>query len=492
MGNKTLFIALFSAITLFSNCKKEPKSGTPPPPPIGGGTITEGTTNVEITRAQKFQTIDGFGFFGAQDVWWGSAANMYSDAWAELVLNDLGITIWRDELHPPATATVPQDADWTKHKPVVEGLVKVANQNKVPLKFIFTVWSPPASMKVAMDANREPISGTPNSGGTKGTGAAAGTLDPAKYTEFGNYLADGIQLYKDAGATIYAISPQNEPLFEQSFNSNSYKPSRYSEMLKNVVPVVKARFPDVKIFGPENMLEIEAEKDRQYFYGADLMKNPDALSKLDIWAYHGYLEGVSPTASSKLAALWNVINTEYTRPSGKPVWMTETSGYTESWLKNGAKPGAMDLAIDITSALIYGNASAWVWWQGSAMDGISEYTLMQGTTATGTKYAASKHFYRFIRPGAKRLKLAFNATDGVLGSAFEHTAMGAFTIVLINTSDKNMKVNLSGADLPAEYDFYFSTASDKCKKKEGKVGKDNIVLPKNSIVTLINGSFEEE
>jgi glucuronoarabinoxylan endo-1,4-beta-xylanase len=93
MGNKTLFIALFSAITLFSNCKKEPKSGTPPPPPIGGGTITEGTTNVEITRAQKFQTIDGFGFFGAQDVWWGSAANMYSDAWA-----DGSYRPWRDYL----------------------------------------------------------------------------------------------------------------------------------------------------------------------------------------------------------------------------------------------------------------------------------------------------------------------------------------------------------------------------------------------------------
>jgi O-glycosyl hydrolase len=271
-----LLISLAACIQL--SCGKKI---TPEPTPVTPVPTAEVTTSIEITRADKFQQIDGFGFFGAQDVWWGNASNMYSDAWATTALTDLGITIWRDELHPPATPTVSQDADWNKHKPVVEGLVKIAAQHKVPLKFIFTVWSPPASMKVTMDANGEPLPGTPNSGGTKGTGTAAGTLDPAQYVAFGNYLADGIQRYKDLGATIYAISPQNEPLFKQSFNSNYYKPARYTEMLKNVVPVVKERFPGVKIFGAENMLEIEAEKDRQYFYSKDLMKTPDALSKLD-------------------------------------------------------------------------------------------------------------------------------------------------------------------------------------------------------------------
>ena len=487
MSYKWMLIIFLSASMPFLSCKKKISPATAPVTQVP---TAELNTTIEITRTEKLQQIDGFGFFGAQDVWWGNANNMYSDAWATTALTDLGITIWRDELHPPATITVSQDADWNKHKPVVEGLVKIAAQHKVPLKFIFTIWSPPASMKVAMDANGEPISGTPNTGGTKGTGTAAGTLDPAKHVDFANYLADGIQQYKDAGAIIYAISPQNEPLFKQAFNSNYYRPNRYSEMLKNVVPVVKARFPQVKIFGAENMLELEAEKDRQYFYSADLKKTPDALSKLDIWAYHGYLEGVSPTASSKLATLWNVINTEYTQPSGKPVWMTETSGYGENWVKTGTKPGALDLAIDIQSALIYGNASAWVWWQGSEMGGIGEYNLMQGTIK-GKKYFASKHFYRFIRPGARRVKLAFNSADGVIGSAFEHTALGNFVIVLINSSEKPVKVNFSGTDIPNEFDFYFSTASDECKKKDTKVSKSNIVLPAKSIVTLVNGNFQE-
>lgn len=485
--NYRLFLLICLAPCVQFSCKKNSTPETTPTTPNPG---TEVKTTIEITRTDKFQQIDGFGFFGAQDVWWGPASNMYSDTWALTALTDLGITIWRDELHPPATATVAQDADWNKHKPVVEGLVKIAAQHKVPLKFIFTVWSPPAAMKVAMDANGDPLSDTPNSGGTKGTGNAAGTLDPAQYVAFGNYLADGIQKYKDLGANIYAISPQNEPLFKQTFNSNYYKPTRYSDMLKNTAPVVKARFPEVKIFGAENMLEIEAEKDRQFFYSAALMKTPDALNQLDIWAYHGYLEGISPTASSKLATLWNVIQKEYALPSGKPVWMTETSGYGENWVKEGDKPGALDLAIDIQSALIYGNVSAWVWWQGSEVASLGDYNLMQGTTK-GKKYFASKHFYRFIRPGATRVKLAFNATDGVLGSAFEHSSLNNFVVVLINSSDKQVKANLAGANVPNEFDYYLSNALDQCKKADAKVAKENVLIPAKSIVTLVNGSFEE-
>jgi len=50
------------------------------------------------------QTIDGFGFFGAQGPWWGWHSEMkpsewVSDAWVSLVLDDLGITIWRNELY---------------------------------------------------------------------------------------------------------------------------------------------------------------------------------------------------------------------------------------------------------------------------------------------------------------------------------------------------------------------------------------------------------
>ncbi len=115
---------------------------------------------------------------------------------------------------------------------------------------------------------------------------------------------------------------------------------------------------------------------------------------------------------------------------------------------------------------------------------------MQGTTR-GKKYFASKHFYRFIRPGARRVKLIFTSSDGVMGSAFEHTGLGNFVVVLINSSEKPVKANLTGAAIPNEFDYYLSTSVDECKKRDTKVNKNDVILPAKSIVTLVNGSFAE-
>lgn len=475
-----------------AGCQKEDEKidkdlpSEPEPEPVEE-VEAEVSTLISIDPSQTYQTIDGFGFFGAKTVWWDSNTdNLYSDDWAELVINDLGITIWRNEYYPPSTAEQKQDADWEKQKPVVEGLAKTANANNVPLKFIFTVWSPPADLKCALDDDRNPISGTPHPEGTK----HGGTLDPAYYTEFGNWLADGMQLYKELGIDVYAVSPQNEPYFQQYFNSCFYKPQKwYGSMLKNALPVLKERFPEVKIFGSENMLGIEAGEDRQWFYHDNLMKDAEALAELDIWAVHGYAEGITPTASSALKNLWEVKREGYVEPSGKPIWMTETSNYSDTWNDDGNS--AIDLAMDIHSSLYHGTASAWVWWQGSQKEP-NEFSLMGGTTTRGKKYYVSKHFYRFIRPGAKMVQLDYEVEDGVFASAYKHDEMDAFTIVLINTTDKAVGVELNGSDIPDTFDFYLTTSAknENCSEKES-VKKEDIVLPPFSVVTLVNGNVFE-
>src|SRR6185295_6661825 len=61
---------------------------------------TAGTTTnfaVTINKSARNQTIDGFGFFGAQNNWWSGASSLWSDAWGDQVISDLGITIWRTE-----------------------------------------------------------------------------------------------------------------------------------------------------------------------------------------------------------------------------------------------------------------------------------------------------------------------------------------------------------------------------------------------------------
>lgn len=485
------FKIVFWAICMLAaiSCKKNRSTGSTEPDPA----VPEKTVNATVDRSSKRQVIEGFGFFGPQTVWWETnTANLYSDAWARKVIDDLGITIWRNEYFPPATPTQNQDADWNKQKPVVEGLHKIASEYRVPLKFIFSIWSPPADLKCALDADNRPLSGTPHPQGTK----HGGTLDPAKYAAFADWIKDGIQLYKNVGIDLYAFSPQNEPLFKQFFNSCYYKPINepvggYTNMIKNVIPLVKAAYPNVKVFGSENMLEMEGGKDRQWFYNVNLMKDAVALQQIDILSIHGYQDGVAPSSTSQLAGLWKNTVDEHMVPTNKPYWMTETSGYIDAWQNAGGKPGALSLAQDIYAALHHGNNSAWIWWQGSNLQGIDEFALMNGIS-TGKKYAVSKHYYRFIRPGARRVAFNIPETEGVFGTAFEHTAMDCFTMVVINTNNAAVKLNLTGSGLPASYQLFVSSgaSNDNCRDL-GTINGNNITLPAQSVVTLVNGKYKE-
>ncbi|SHF11229.1 O-Glycosyl hydrolase [Mariniphaga anaerophila] len=446
---------------------------------------------IHINFNKTFQIIDGFGFFGAYDVWWGDDTNMWNDAWGEKVITDLGITIWRNEIYPPETGHAQQDADWNKQLPTVRGLKKKADQHGVPLKFVATVWSPPSDFKWAIQhawAGDTEATRWEDSNVTTKNG---GTLSPHKYTEYADWLNNNIQLYKNEGIDIYALSLQNEPAFSQSFNSCQYTVSWYNDLLINVVPKVKTIFPDTKIFGSENMLLTEGKDENwPWFYHSGILENNEAASNLDILAVHGYNDGILPTSGSELVKMWNNHTEHFAKPLNKKTWMSETSGYTESWEIKDGKPGAFNLGLDIMTALNYGNVAAWIWWQGSQKDGIGEYNLMSGTTP-GKKYFVSKHYYRYIRPGAIRTEATVPSDEKeVFVTSFKHTDKRTSTIVIINAGETK-SISIEGNNLPDEFEMYRTSEllPEKCSLIETiKSGAKNyFILPENSIITLQSG-----
>ena len=443
-----------------------------------------------IDRDSKHQTIEGFGFFGAHDVWWGSSSDVVNEDWVRLVIDDLGITMWRNEYYPPADDISGQDADWDKQRPVVELFKQVADERRVPLKFLLTVWSPPASMKCEV-VDDEILEGTPHPDGTKGGGA----LCPSQRSEFAAWLVEGLDLHADVGVDVYALSFQNEPFFWQSYNSCFYAQDWYAETLADIGPIIKASYPEVKLFGSENMLEIECGRSDAgefdpWWYTGILLDQPTALNQLDAWAVHGYSDGVNATPTSKMARLWSEFYGAV-GDTGKPVWMTETSGYDDSW-EGGELPGAIDLAQGMYAALRYGDLSAWVWWQGSELGGggPSEYALMGGTEYLGKRYYVSKNFYRFIRPGARRVAVDSD-DDEVLVVAFEHEAMESFTVVAINVSQDDKPLALTGTNVPQSFELHRSSASEDCEY-QGSVSADAIDLPARSVTTLVYGNVYED
>ena len=461
--------------------------------PLAAGAPGQAAT-VRVERGVKYQTIEGFGFFGARDSWWGAAQDLADPAWARLVIDDLGLTMWRNEYYPPGDVGGDQaDADWNKQRPVVEALRDRAAASGVPLKVVLSVWSPPASMKCASD--RETIhEGKPNPRGTKDGGAVC----PSRRQRFAEWLIDGLQLYALSKVQVYALSFQNEPLFRQSYNSGRYPQAAYADTLAAIGPVIHARFPDVKLFGPEALLDTEAGKNGTdfdpYWYTGHLLKHSRALRQLGAFAVHAYTPSMLPTATSQAARFWSHYHAAVAA-RGLPLWMTETSGYVDAWeggknKKGDQRPGAFDLAQAIFAALYYGKVSAWLWWQGSELDGMTESSLMQGTVV-GQRYYVSKHFYRFIRPGARMLR-STSDDPKLFSVAFVHEQLRNFVSVLINADQSEKKVRLVVDGVPAELDAYVTSANTQIGLQRSRVQRGDITLPPRSIMTVVSGSYLDQ
>lgn len=459
-----------------------------PPIQVDQGSLEQAEqVRVSIDLAKRHQTIDGFGFFGAQSVWWGGGP-FVTDEWADLVINDLGLTLWRNELygHIPVTANNNgMDGWWDKQRPVVLKLKEKADAAGEPLQVVLSVWSPPASMKCQAEvkwAGEGTRSAEPHNSKNEG-----GTLCVGQEDAYAKWLVSGLKMYADVGVQVAALSLQNELMFREPYSSCVYTSAWYNALLAKVGPQLKAAYPKVRIFGSENMLSMEGgEKDFQYFYHMGLLNDPAALAQLDIWAVHGYSDGVQATAIGMHRGLWWRHFEKFAQPSGKPSWMTETSGYADSWEGSGGKPGAIDLAIAIHAALQHGRASGWIWWQGSDMGGIDEFSLMQGTKR-GKKYYASKQFYRYIRPGARMVELAVENEPLVLAAAFDHPERKTFTVVVINLADQDKRISLAGTGLPAKYEVIRTTAELDAKNL-GVAAADQILLPPKSVTTLVVGN----
>jgi glucuronoarabinoxylan endo-1,4-beta-xylanase len=449
------------------------------------GNVPARAATVHVERAQKQQMIEGFGFFGAQNNYW-SHGDLADDDWVRLVIDDLGASMWRNELYPPATVRVPQDASWSDQEPVVEALRDRARASGVPLRIIVTVWSAPEDMKCASSVEDGIHEGIPHSGGARNGGAVC----PSQRERFAAWLIEGLERYEALGVSVYALSFQNEPLFAQGFNSGLYPPSGYADTLIAIAPRLRARFPRLKLFGSENLLEIETNKDGgqfdPYWYTAHLIDSPRALAELGAIALHTF--GVTPP--ERLAELWQRFATAVA-PARRPTWMTETSSFVDSWEggRNGqgeARPGAFALAQAIHAALYHGKVAAWLWWQGSELSGMNEFSLMQGTIV-GRRYQVSKQFYRFIRPGA-RMVAAHSDDREVSVAAFEHARLGNFVTVLLNTGYVPKTVKLEGDDVPFAYQAYVTSAEQNPSERQPElVYRDRVTLPPRSVTTLING-----
>jgi O-glycosyl hydrolase len=454
---------------------------------------------IAVDKRVQYQQIEGFGAFGGKDVFWAEAP-VYDDAFVRLMIKDLGLTILRDEVPDTLEMTNDNDdpfkTDLSKynltqmspdrakggHMPLgphldyIRAMQKEAAAQGEPFKFIASIWSPPYWMKYTKSVFGEDT--TWNRLIVKERASAEVPND--RKDEFAEYCVAYIKLVKQhTGVDVYALSLQNELVFGQPYASAVYSPQEWRNIVRHVGQRFDREKIATKIFGPEDVPDYS----RVSQYINVLSADPEARRHLDIMAIHGYGpdgKAVGDTNDEDwkryyaLAAQWN-----------KPLWMTETSGYANTW------DGGFSLGQSILSALKYGRLNAWVFWQLSEKG--ANLSLLDFGVPT-PRYWASKPFYRYIRPGAVQVDTqSSDANVQVVG--FTHAKQKSTTLVLINsaTTAKNVSLKMAGGNLPTTFTQYRSSANEKSILVSNALAPNRVLnLPAKSITTLVGKSARED
>ena len=413
--------------------------------------VPTGEEDVLIDIESRFQTIEGF---GSCIVNYKDFPAEYSDpGFFERVVQDLGLSIVRVPLMEH-TEWVNDDDDpnhfnwdgfWLSNnlgrKGIEESMLLMQKFKAEGVeRFMATPWSPPEFMKT----NRSPIQG--------------GYLRADMLDEYAEYMAAQIILAKkNYGIDLNWVSIQNELLFMEFYRSCIYNPWVLKEAVRALMHKFEVEGIRTKILMPEDMMYV----DRLLYYIEPTMNDPETRD------FNGHFCSHRRGGREDLKR-WVDETADY----GKQNWMTETSGHLQTW------EGALKMATDIQDYLVFGNYSAWIYWQLSG-GGDGRYAIMMDGRPT-PKYYASKHFYRYIRPGAVRVK-AESLIENLHVSAFHHPVDGTLTLVLVNGGAENLDLTLNSG---YEFEIYRSTETEECIAAGVFHPGDVLPVPAKGILTL--------
>lgn len=269
-----------------------------------------------------------------------------------------------------------------------------------------------------------------------------GSLKPAAYPYFADYLVTYIQAMKAEGVPIFAITLQNEPGFE---------PSNYPGM--RVDPADRAVFIG-QYLGPKMKASGLGTKLFDYDHNWDAPASPltvlgDATANpyVDGVAWHCY--GGDVSAQGTVHDAYPTKDVYFTECSGGQ-WAPEFSG-TFTWMMKN---------------LIIGSANNWgkgvLLWNlaldenyGPHLGGCGDcrgVVTINSTTGEVTKnveYYALGHISKFVRSGAVRI--SSTSVNGLSTVAFKNSDDGSVVLIVLNESASAQGFAIQKGDYSASY-----------------------------------------
>ena len=276
---------------------------------LGFGTVANAYTNIEVNEAQKYQTVDGFGY----TLTGGSAEmiNQLTPSKKSALLqelfgsgeNSIGVSYLRISIGASDLNAVPFTYDdlpagetdldlakfsLAKDKAGVIALLKEILVINPKILIMATPWSAPVWMK-----DKDSFIG--------------GKLQTQYYDVYAKYFVKYIQQMKAEGITIDAITPQNEPLHDGNNPSMYMSAADQASFIKNNLgPAFKAANLKVKIIAYDHNCDNPN-------YPKAILADVDANPFVDGSAFHLY--------GGDISALTNVYN----------AYPTKNVYFTEQW-----------------------------------------------------------------------------------------------------------------------------------------------------------------
>lgn len=443
-------------------------------------------TVLTLHTDSTFQTIAGFGGFGAKKVWWDPPPH-YDQTYLDQVIDTLGCTFIRTQIYwdaePVNDNADPQVTDWSKFRfgsdtDNGKQFAFIRDLGAKGARLLATVWTPPIWMK-GLDEFHGTLWGNPVRrrpsdadldeqcwwcGGSGGCNQVGGWLKPEYYAEFAEYLVAYVKKVKEqTGVDVWGINIQNEPYFPNPFESCVVIPEEYAEVLK----IVGARFAEegitARLFGPEHMGEVSWGINTEYI--REILEEETVKPYLSFYAVHSYVDGVAPDYGS--AEGWTALYEKTVLGLGKELWMTETSDFS----KEGYDL-AFSMARSLYLALRFGHISGWVYWA------MADYVIKNNVlTPLGRAF---QQYYRFLPPGTVMIGASSNDPDllVVAGKTGED-----LSVIVINNSAENKTVNLTGGAIPDQY-FAYRTSATESFKRLPNASLTGIPMKANSITSL--------
>ena len=382
-----------------------------------------------------YQTIRGF---GGAEAWMPAFSSATESALFGTGNNQLGLTILRVRIDPSSTTG---GSNWATELSNAQGA------HALGATIIATPWTPPAAWK----SNNSTIEGT---------------LNTSEYGAYANYLNAFTSYLAAGGVPLYAISVQNEPDANVTYESAVWTGATMDAWVAGNAGVLTT-----KLIMPESESFTTSLSD-------PALDDANAVGKIGIIAGHIY--GVSPSYYT---------NAEQ---KGKEVWMTEH--YLSPANGSASAIGdAIAAAEEVHASMVTAQYNAYVWWWIVDWPAEGFVSGLADTNNNPTYYgAAIAQFSKYVRPGSVRASATANPVSGVDVSAYAGNGTSEIVAINSNSSANTVTFATSGETFTSVTPYETSASGMLAQQTAIGVsgGSFTYTLPAQSITTFVgtNGS----